>query len=97
MPPMVVPLVHAVDLASLRDPDGRVRQDILADRLIQREAMHALACRIDEDCAGTIHDIAGRYLLVALLQDIRRHVIPSLAAPATDGKDRPNCDVAVDV
>ena len=76
-----------------------VAQEVRPDRRIEREAMHAVARRIDEHRRAAIDDIARRHLLIAGLQHVRHRVARAggVGIAAQNGEDRADADVHVDI
>src|SRR6185503_2268146 len=96
-PLVPVTLVHAVVLPDLGTADVRMREQEFADGGIEREAVHALAGRVDQHCARPIQDVAGGDLRAPGLQAIveRARTAPRLAA--MNRKERADGDVDADV
>ena len=97
-PVALVALVDAVELGRLWDADIGMGQQEFADRLVEREAMHAVARAVDQHGAGAVEDIAGGHDVAPGLQA----VVDSAPCPiwrlaAHDGKDGADADRIVDV
>ena len=90
--------VHRIVLALLGHADVLVAQHVRPHGRIQREPVHAVACRVDQDRRRTVDHIARGNLLAARLQHpffhIRR-VLPR--GPPQDRKRRSDADPDVDI
>src|SRR2546422_3704004 len=62
---------HAVVPADRRRPDVGVRQQKLADRGIEGEAVHALPCGVDQHRARAVQDVTRGDLFLSQLKAVR--------------------------
>src|ERR1039458_1839587 len=69
-PVLLVRAVHREVAPVLGNPNLRMRKEELADRRIEREAVRAMARRVDEHRARTIDHVSGRDLAVPRLQHV---------------------------
>ena len=98
LPGVVVALVDRVDVAAVRRGDAGVREQELADGRVEREAVDAVAGRVDEDRGRAVDDIARRNLLAAALERaLDGHLPHVVVGDAVDREDGPDGDVDVDV
>ncbi len=97
VPPTEVALVHAVVGADPRSDDPRVRQQELADRRIECEAVDTLPRRVDQHRARPVHHVARRDLLASGLKHVCRGAAPLHADSPVDAEDGPNRGIDVDV
>ena len=74
-----------------------MREQKLADRRIEREAVHALAGRVDQHGAGPVDNVARRDLAAAQLQHVAQLAARSRADLLEHRKDRPHGYVHIDV
>ena len=74
-----------------------MREQELADRRIEREAVHALARRVDEHRARAVDDVARGDLTAARLQHVFELAVPAARDLPNDGEDRADRHVDVDV
>ena len=97
-PAVPVALVDAVVLADIGGADAGVREQELADRGVEREAVHALASGVDQHRARAVEDVPGRRLAIPRLQAVTLGRALLLAGDAAvDREDRADRDVDVDV
>ncbi len=97
-PARVVRLVDRVDLLGrVRNPHLRMAEEELADRGIQREAVHARAAGVHEHRGRAVHDVPGGDLPRARLKAVGQHAPLARAALAVDAEDRADGHVHVDV
>ena len=97
VPAPEVALVHAVVLADPGRDDAGMGEQKLADRGIEREAVHPLPRRVHQHRARPVHHVAGGDLLAPRLQHVA-HRAPALHAhPAVDAEDGADRGIDVDV
>ena len=97
-PRVVVALVGRVHAARLGRADAGVRQQELADRGVEREAVDARPSGVDQHRRGAVEDVARRDLLAAGLERARhRHLARVVLGDLVDREDGPDGDVDVDV
>src|SRR5213083_2496987 len=75
-------LVHTVVLADVGRANVGMRQQELADRGVEREAMHALPRRVHEHRARAVQDVSGGDLRAAFLQTVGERAWPLLGRTA---------------
>ena len=93
----VVRLVHAVDAASVRRANARVREQELAQARLEGEPVDAVSRAVDEHGARAVEHVAGRHLMHAGLQAILEAAGARLRDAPQDREDRADVDVRVDV
>ena len=74
-----------------------MREQELADRRIEREAVHALPGRVHEHRAGAVDHVARGDLSPARLQHVLHLAVPAARDLLHDGEDRAHRHVDVDV
>ena len=96
-PAEVVPLVDAVDPAARRGVNLGVGEQELADRGLEREAVHAVAGGVDQHGARAVHDVAGAQLAVSRLQAVLKRAAAFARHASQHREDGADIDVGVDV
>ena len=74
-----------------------MREQELADRRIEREAVRALPRRVHEHRARAVDDVARGHLTTAGLQHVLELTVAAARDLADDGEDRADRHVHVDV
>src|SRR4030095_6852497 len=83
VPLIDVPLIDAVDLAALWNPDVLMREEKFSEARIQGESVDFVTCGVNHHRAGTVDEIARRQLLGPALKAVfQRSVAQARRHPA---------------
>ena len=97
VPQLFVRVVHRHVPAVIGNRDVRVREQELADRGIEREAVDALAGRVHEHRTRAVNYVPRRHLAAARLEHVLKLAVTSARDLPDDGEDRSHGNVYVDV
>src|SRR3990170_2316117 len=97
LPLSVIRIIDREIPSDSRDPNVRMREQELAQRWVEREAVRALPRGVDEHCARAIDDVARGDLPAARLQHVLHLAAAAAGDLAHDREDRSNRHVDVDV